>query len=155
MTKTPSSHIVHKTSPITDGSLLLTESAKSLIGVTMPKVSSFAVVVATVSASDNKPLSNLPNQETSHENPIGQNGRKGTVSSPKNKNHRLNCIRLDKQFLSARFAMKRMPVMAQRSRLLRKNGFQILPYANPFRCFYRLKAACAKCLALPWKACRP
>ena len=120
MTKTPSSHIVHKTSPTTDGSLLLTEIAKSLIGVTMPNASAFAVAAVTGSAPDNKPFLNLPNQENSHENPIGQNGRNGIVSNPKNRNHRLNCIRLDKQFLSARFAMKRMPVMAQRSRLSRK-----------------------------------
>ena len=90
--KMPVSHIPNRMSPIIDGVLLLTDSAKSLICFPAPDAFLF-IIVSAVAIFGDAAFFNLSNHKRICENETGRKGRNGTVKSPSSGNHRLNCIR--------------------------------------------------------------
>ena len=92
--KMPISHIPNSMSPITDGVLPLTDSAKSFISLVVPDELTFIAVSVTVPVLDDAAFLHLSSNEKICENPNGRIGINGTASSPSSRNHKLNCIRL-------------------------------------------------------------
>ena len=118
--KMPISHIPNSMSPITDGALPLTDSAKSFICFTVPDKFAVTVVSVVVPRCDDTVFFHVPNQARICENPIGRRGINGTARSPISKNHKLNCSRSVRKFLNTRFAIRNIPIMAQMYILQRK-----------------------------------
>ena len=92
--KIPVIHIPSRISPITDGVLLLTDSAKSFICLAVPDASIFTAVSVTVSMPADVAFFHLSSNEKICENGTGRTGINGTANSPSSRNHKLNCIRL-------------------------------------------------------------
>ena len=140
ITKIPPSHMANNISPMTDGVLLLTDSAKSFICFAVPGTFIFNAVSAAAPMPGAPAFFKLSSHKKICENLIGRTGRNGTISIPSNRSHKWSCIRLVRYLFKAYFARKSMLIMTQIKILQRKKRIpKSAMLVSPILCFFEKK----------------